>query len=101
MNARLKYTDTNKEIACNGDKNNGSAGRYFSEAVITEKLELEDKARRLAENEKRQVEDINAKVNVLLPVVNAVARGGFTRVLTVTEEDAFWVYHKLGGGKGH
>ncbi len=70
------------------DQDKNYLGPMVSWSLITEKLELEEKARKLVENDNRQAEELKLKVNALLPVVNAVAGGDLTQKVTVTGSDA-------------
>jgi len=76
-----------------------ASGRYIGPMLtwelITEKLALEKAAKDMAEREKAAAEELAHKVNSLLDVVDAAARGDLTRVVTVQGEDAVG---RLGGG---
>lgn len=63
--------------------------------VITDKVEFERREKERAELERQQQEDLRNKVDALLNVVNAAARGDLTEEITVTGEDAIG---ELAGG---
>ena len=69
------------------DRNKNYLGPMVAWSVATEKLELAEKARSLTEQTKKNSEELNAKVDALLPVVSAVAGGDLTRQVTVKGED--------------
>jgi methyl-accepting chemotaxis protein len=74
-------------------------GRYVGPMltweVVTEKLALEKVAKEAAERERVAADELAVKVNTLLDVVDAAARGDLTKVVTVQGEDAIG---RLGGG---
>lgn len=69
------------------DQDKNYLGPMVSWSVVTEKLELEEKARNMAEREKKSAETLNTKVDALIPVVTAVAGGDLTQHVTVKGED--------------
>ncbi|MGE3957253.1 MAG: methyl-accepting chemotaxis protein [Vicinamibacterales bacterium] len=56
--------------------------------VITEKLATEQKVKESAERERQQAEELRAKVDSLLAVVNAAAQGDLTKAVAVSGADA-------------
>jgi methyl-accepting chemotaxis protein len=70
------------------DKNQNYLGPMVTWEVITEKLATENRARELAEREKEQAEDLKQKVNRILEVVSAAAKGDLTREITISGTDA-------------
>jgi methyl-accepting chemotaxis protein len=56
--------------------------------VITEKIATEQRARELQERERAATEELRAKVDAMLEVVNAAASGDLTRDVTVKGTDA-------------
>ena len=56
--------------------------------VITEQLETQREVEAAAERERRQAEDLAAKVDALLEVVNAAAAGDLTKTVTVSGADS-------------
>ncbi|HVY31996.1 MAG TPA: methyl-accepting chemotaxis protein [Polyangiaceae bacterium] len=69
-----------------------SAGRYIGPMltweVITDKLRMETEARESREREQAQAADLQRKVDEILKVVDAAARGDLTQSVTVTSDDA-------------
>jgi methyl-accepting chemotaxis protein len=78
-----------------GDKN--YLGPMVTWELITEKLAAERKVQEAAERERRQAEELRAKVESILDVVNAAARGDLTRDVTVAGADAIG---QMGEGLG-
>jgi methyl-accepting chemotaxis protein len=71
---------------------NDNEGRYIGAMatweVITDKLRLEAETREAAEREARQAEELRAKVDQILSVVEAAAQGDLTGEITVGGDDA-------------
>jgi methyl-accepting chemotaxis protein len=63
-------------------------GPMLTWEVITEKLELEKREREAAERERALAEDLKLKVESILQVVSAAARGDLTRTVTVVGDDS-------------
>ncbi len=67
-------------------------GRYVGPMltweVITERLAMEARTMELQERERAASEELRAKVDAMLDVVNGAARGDLTRALSVSGDDA-------------
>lgn len=70
------------------DEKGQYAGPMVAWEVITEKKEAERRERENQERERATQEELRRKVNELLFVVNAAAKGDLTKEITVTGEDA-------------
>ena len=70
------------------DQNKVFLGAMATWELITEKLEAERKVVEAAERERQQAEELRAKVECILDVVNAASRGDLTRDLSVKGSDA-------------
>jgi methyl-accepting chemotaxis protein len=70
------------------DQNKNYLGPMVTWSLITEKLETERKVKEAAERERRQAEELRAKVETILEVVNAAAAGDLTREMTLKGADA-------------
>lgn len=70
------------------DQNKAYLGAMVTWEVITAKLEMEKQVKDLAEKERQQAEELRAKVDAMLEVVNAAAVGDLTKEVTVSGEDA-------------
>ena len=69
-----------------------TAGNYLGPlvdwSVVTEKVQMETKAKELAEREQKQAEELKRKVDSLLVVVDAAAKGDLTHQITQNGNDA-------------
>ncbi|MBT5549615.1 MAG: HAMP domain-containing protein [Nitrospina sp.] len=69
-----------------------TAGNYLGPlvdwSVVTEKVQMETKAKELAEREQKQAEELKRKVDSLLVVVDAAAKGDLTHQITQNGSDA-------------
>jgi methyl-accepting chemotaxis protein len=72
-------------------------GPMFTFEVITERVELERRAKELSDREHAEQEVMRAKVETILTVVNAAARGDLTRQVQVSGADDLG---KLGSSLG-
>ncbi|MBK8231575.1 MAG: chemotaxis protein [Candidatus Eisenbacteria bacterium] len=63
-------------------------GPMLTWEVITEKIEIERKAKELQEREQQQAKDLREKVDSMLHVVNAAAAGDLTQEVHVSGSDA-------------
>jgi len=70
------------------DETGTYVGPMLTWEVITEKLALEKREKEAAEREKAQADDLKSKVDSILDVVGAAARGDLTKAVTVSGEDA-------------
>jgi methyl-accepting chemotaxis protein len=70
------------------DQNKNYLGPMVTWEVITEKLNIERQAKELAEREKQSAEELKTKVDQILAVVNAAAKGDLTQEVTVKGADA-------------
>lgn len=70
------------------DQQRNYLGPMVTWEVITEKLAAERRAKEMADREKSQAEELSLKVNTLLEVVEAAAKGDLTRPVTVKGTDA-------------
>jgi methyl-accepting chemotaxis protein len=70
------------------DQNKNYLGPMVTWELITEKLEAERKIKEAGERERRQAEELRAKVASILEVVNAATQGDLTREMTVRGDDA-------------
>jgi methyl-accepting chemotaxis protein len=70
------------------DQNQNYLGPMVTWEVISEKLATVNRARELAEREKEQAEDLKQKVNRILEVVSAAAKGDLRREITISGTDA-------------
>jgi methyl-accepting chemotaxis protein len=70
------------------DKDGNYIGAMATWEVITERLQLEKEAAEAAERERLAAEELRAKVDLILDVVNAAAAGDLTREITVKGDDA-------------
>ena len=66
------------------DQNRNYLGPMVTWELITEKLETERKIQEGSERERKQAEELRAKVERILEVVNAASKGDLTRELTVS-----------------
>jgi methyl-accepting chemotaxis protein len=69
-----------------GDQN--YIGAMVTWEVITKRLEMEKREKDLVEREKTQAEELQAKIDSLLEVINAAAEGDLTKQVTVMGADA-------------
>src|SRR5262249_4136989 len=69
------------------DQDKQYLGPVVTWELITEKLESERKVQEAAERERRHAEDLRTKVESILEVVNAAARGDLTREVKVRGAD--------------
>ncbi|MGB6839473.1 MAG: methyl-accepting chemotaxis protein [Candidatus Sulfotelmatobacter sp.] len=79
------------------DKDKKYAGAMLTWDIITEKLATEKKVQEAAEREKRMAEELNSKVESILAVVSAAARGDLTQEIPVRGTDAIG---QMGEGLG-
>ncbi|MBI4389412.1 MAG: HAMP domain-containing protein, partial [Nitrospinae bacterium] len=79
------------------DNKQNYLGPMVTWQVVTEKVATEQKARELAEREKAQAEELRRKVDSMLDVVSAAAKGDLTREVTVNGGDAIG---QMGQGLG-
>jgi methyl-accepting chemotaxis protein len=70
------------------DQNKNYIGPMVTWELITEKLEGDRKLKEAAERERQQAEELRVKVESILDVVNAAARGDLTREIAVKGADA-------------
>ena len=70
------------------DQNKNFTGTMVTWEVITSKLAMEQQVREASEREKLQAEELRAKVDSILEVVNAAERGDLTQNVAVSGEDA-------------
>jgi methyl-accepting chemotaxis protein len=70
------------------DQDKNYLGPMVTWELITEKLENERKLREANERERRQAEDLRAKVESILEVVNSASRGDLTREISVRGADS-------------
>jgi methyl-accepting chemotaxis protein len=70
------------------DQNKKYLGPMVTWELVTEKLATENKVKEAAEREKRQGEELRAKVESILAVVNAASRGDLTNEVSVKGGDA-------------
>ena len=79
------------------DKSGQYLGPMVTWNVVTAKIEMERKAKEMAEREKTQAEDLKHKVDSILDVVTAAAKGDLTREITVSGSDSMG---QMGQGLG-
>ncbi|MBI4384495.1 MAG: HAMP domain-containing protein, partial [Nitrospinae bacterium] len=79
------------------DNKQNYLGPMVTWQVVTEKVATEQQARELAEREKAQAEELRRKVDSMLDVVSAAAKGDLTREVTVNGGDAIG---QMGQGLG-
>lgn len=70
------------------DKAGDYLGPMLSWQVVTEKIENERKAEEMVERDQRQTQELKEKVDGILEVVNAAAKGDLTQEITVKGDDA-------------
>jgi methyl-accepting chemotaxis protein len=70
------------------DHNRTYLGPMVTWELITEKLQAEARVQEATERERRQAEELRAKVESILDVVHAATRGDLTRDMTVQGSDA-------------
>lgn len=70
------------------DKEGGFIGPLLSWQVVTEKIANEKKAQELVERDQRQSQELQEKVDSMLSVVSAAAKGDLTQEITVKGTDA-------------
>ncbi|MBK6942315.1 MAG: hypothetical protein IPH13_19230 [Planctomycetes bacterium] len=70
------------------DSNGRHVGTMVSWEVVTKRVEAERKVQESTERERELAADLRGKVDAMLDVVNAAARGDLTRDITVRGEDA-------------
>ena len=70
------------------DKAQNYLGPMVTWDVITEKIEAEEKAKTMLERDQRQALELQEKVDSMLGVVDAAAKGDLTQEITVKGEDA-------------
>jgi methyl-accepting chemotaxis protein len=70
------------------DQNKNYLGPMVTWELITEKLETERKIQEGAERERKHAEELKAKVESILDVVNAASRGDLTRAVPVKGADS-------------
>ncbi len=77
------------------DKDKNYLGPMVTWEIVTEKVENERKTREMAERDQRQARELQEKVDSMLGVVDAAARGDLTQQITVKGDDAIG---KMGEG---
>ncbi len=77
------------------DKDKNYLGPMVTWEVVTEKVENERKTREMAERDQRQARELQEKVDSMLGVVDAAAKGDLTQDITVHGSDAIG---KMGEG---
>jgi methyl-accepting chemotaxis protein len=70
------------------DNNGNYLGPLVDWSVVTEKVAMEKNAEEMAERERTQAEDLKQKVDSLLAVVGAAAKGDLTHEVTIEGQDA-------------
>ncbi len=70
------------------DQNDHYSGSMVTWEVVTARLEMQGQVRDASEREKRQADDLKAKVHSLLEVINAAEQGDLTQSVAVQGEDA-------------
>jgi methyl-accepting chemotaxis protein len=70
------------------DQHKSYIGAMATWELVTERLETERKVQEASERERKQAEDLQAKVESILEVVNAAGRGDLTRNVTIKGSDA-------------
>jgi methyl-accepting chemotaxis protein len=70
------------------DQNKNYLGPMVTWELITEKLETERKIKEAAERERRQAEELQAKVQSILDVVSAASKGDLTKEISIKGTDA-------------
>ena len=70
------------------DMDKNYLGAMATWELVTEKLETERKVQEANERERRQADDLRAKVESILDVVNAASRGDLTREVQIKGTDA-------------
>jgi len=70
------------------DQNKKYLGPMVTWELITEKLETERKIKEANERERKQAEELAAKVEIMLGVVNAASRGDLTQEMPIKGADA-------------
>ncbi len=85
------------QIAAIMDQEGAFLGPMVTLELITEKVAAERNARELAELDKQRGEELRAKVDSMLAVVNSAAQGDLTNSISVKGEDAIG---QMGEGLG-
>lgn len=70
------------------DKNKNYLGPMLTWEVVTEKIANEKKAHEMVERDQKQSQELKEKVDSMLGVVSAAAKGDLTQEITVKGEDA-------------
>jgi methyl-accepting chemotaxis protein len=70
------------------DRDNNYTGAMVTWEVITKKLEMENREKKLIERERSQTEELRLKVDSMLEAIHAAADGDLTRQVNVMGTDA-------------
>jgi methyl-accepting chemotaxis protein len=70
------------------DKDKNYLGPMLTWQVVTEKIANEKKTQEMVERDQRQAQELQEKVDSMLSVVNAAAKGDLTQEITVKGDDA-------------
>ena len=87
----------NLQVAAIMDNDRNYLGPMLALEVVTERLATQGKAQELAELDKQKGEELRAKVDSILEVVNFAAQGDLTKNVSVKWEDAIG---QMGEGLG-
>ena len=87
----------NLQVAAIMDNDGNYLGPMLALEVVTERLATQGKAQELAELDKQKGEELRAKVDSILEVVNFAAQGDLTKNVSVKWEDAIG---QMGEGLG-
>jgi methyl-accepting chemotaxis protein len=87
----------NLQVAAIMDNDGNYLGPMLALEVVTERLATQGKAQELAELDKQKGEELRAKVDSILEVVNFAAQGDLTKNVSVKGEDAIG---QMGEGLG-
>ena len=95
--AEITLGDEVSSIVINAlyDANGEYLGPMVTWEVITDAVNLKNEARQMAHRERKQGEELKAKVDTMLEVVNAADEGDLTQHITIKGEDAIG---KMGQG---
>jgi len=70
------------------DHNHNYIGAMVTWEVITEQLEIKEREQKLMDQERKQADELQSKMNSMLEVVNAAAAGDLTKLVNVMGKDA-------------
>ena len=76
------------QVAAIMDKEGGFLGPMVTLEIVTEKIAHENKAHEMAEMDRKNGSELQAKVDSMLDVVNAAAQGALTQTISVQGDDA-------------